>query len=256
LAGGANTTPGETRGKRSDWHGHGTHVAGLIASTARAWRRGEAPAVELFGYRIFEQGADEASSFAISTAIKEAAAAGCDLVNLSIGGGPFDAAISDAIEKAWNVGCVCVCAAGNEGAAQVDYPARYRKALAVSAVGLAGSWPDGASQAHQVSRHVGRRLADRPVFLAAFSNRGAKVGLAAPGVGVVSAIFRERWGVMDGTSMACPIATGVIAKRLAASPVLRMSRDSARAQAIVDLALAHAEDLGLPAHMQGAGLAR
>jgi subtilisin len=256
LAGGKNTTAGEASARRSDWDGHGSHVAGVIAAAASGWRRGEAVSADLYAYRIFEEGAEEASSFAISTAIKEAAVAGCDLINLSIGGGPFDEAIRDAIDKAWELGCVCLCAAGNDGAGQVDYPARYPKAVAVSAIGLEGSWPAGASQVHQVSRHVGRKLAGMPTFLASFSNRGKKVGLTAPGVGIISTIFGNRWGVMDGTSMATPIATGVLARRLAASPVLTMARNAERAQAIVDLAKSRAQDLGLPARMQGAGLAR
>lgn len=51
--------------------------------------------------------------------------------------------------------------------------------------------------------------------------------------------------------------TGVLARRLAADAiVLGMPRDSPRAAAIVKLARDHAEDLGLPPRMQGAGLAR
>lgn len=53
------------------------------------------------------------------------------------------------------------------------------------------------------------------------SNRGAKVALPAPGVGVVSTIFGSHWGVMSGTSMATPIATGVLALRLAATPAVK-----------------------------------
>ncbi len=94
-------------------------------------------------------------------------------------------------------------------------------------------------------------------FLAGFSNRGAKVAPTAPGVGVVSTIFGSRWGVMSGTSMATPIATGVLARRLAASPTVKdLPRDAARSAEIVKMALQAAEDIHLPAGMQGKGLAR
>jgi minor extracellular protease Epr len=80
VSGSRNTTEESPR-RIGDWHGHGTHVAGVIASTAARWRRGEASGVTLHSYRIFEDGDDEASTFAISAAIKQAALDGCDLVN-------------------------------------------------------------------------------------------------------------------------------------------------------------------------------
>jgi subtilisin len=255
VAGGRNTAAGSPR-RIHDRDGHGTHVAGVIASTAAGWRRGEAAGVSLRAYRIFEDGADVASNFAISAAIRQAAFDGCDLVNLSIGGSDADPAVRDAIELAWSLGCVCVAAAGNEGRAHVDHPARYAKVLAVSATGLEDSWPAGAALSWTVSRWHGKEIAGRRVFLAGFSNHGAKVALTAPGVAIVSTVPGDRWGVMSGTSMAAPIVTGVLARRLAASPVLALPRDAARSAAIVALAAAHAEDAGLHAHMQGAGLAR
>ena len=256
VAGGRNTTEESPR-RLSDWHGHGTHVAGVIAARADGFRRGEAPGVALRAYRVFAENADHASTFAISTAIKQAAVDGCDLINLSLGGGPADGAIRDAIDQAWQLGCVCVAAAGNDGRGQVDYPARYPRTLAVSAIGLEGAWPDAASQGGHRTRHRGKALAGREVFFARFSNRGAKVALTSPGVGIVSTIFQNRWGVMDGTSMATPVATGVLARRLAATPAVRdLPRDAARSAAIVALARDHAEDLALPANLQGNGLAR
>ncbi len=258
VAGGRNTTENESPRRLRDEVGHGSHVAGVIAAAASApgARRGEAPAVQLYAYRIFESGDDYASTFAISAAIKQAAVDGCDLINLSIGGGDAEGSILDAIELAWNLGCVCLAATGNDGKGQVDYPARYPKALAVSAIGLENSWPAGSFFDWTLGKAFGKALDKRRSFLASFSNHGAKVALTAPGVAVVSTIFGDRWGAMSGTSMATPIATGVLARRLAASPVQRMPRDAARAAAIVQLALGHAEDLGLAARLQGKGLAR
>lgn len=62
---------------------------------------------------------------------------------------------------------------------------------------------------------------------------------------------------MSGTSMAMPIATGVLARRLATAPAVKdLPRDAARSAAIVKMALRAAEDVQLPAGMQGKGLAR
>ena len=254
---GLNTTAAESGRRFRDEDGHGSHVAGVIASAAAGWRRGEASAVELHAYRIFESGDPYASSFAIAAAIKDAANQGCDLVNLSIGDSMADDGIRDAVEFAWARGCVCIAATGNDGKGQVDYPARYTQAVAVSAIGLIGSWPAGTYLDWTLSASRGKALGGQESFLASFSNRGAKVALTAPGVGVVSTIFSSRWGVMSGTSMATPIATGVLARRLAASPSVKdLPRDAARSAEIVKMALQAAEDIHLPAGMQGKGLAR
>ena len=254
---GLNTTAAESSLRFRDEDGHGSHVAGVIASAAAGWRRGEASAVELHAYRIFESGDPYASSFAIATAIKDAANQGCDLVNLSIGDSMADEGIRDAVEFAWARGCVCVAATGNDGKGQVDYPARYTQAVAVSAIGLVGSWPAGTYLDWTLSDSRGKTLGGQQSFLASFSNRGAKVALTAPGVGVVSTIFGSRWGVMSGTSMATPIATGVLARRLATTPAVKdLPRDAARSTEIVKMALQTAEDIHLPSGMQGKGLAR
>ncbi|MFG6429047.1 S8 family peptidase [Roseateles sp. LYH14W] len=254
VLGGMNTT-GESATLYTDEEGHGTHVAGVIASSASGWRRGEAPKVELLSYRIFKSGAEYASTFDISTAIKQAAADGCDLINLSIGGAE-DGAVKDAIDLAWEAGCVCIAATGNDGHDNVDYPAGYKRCLAVSAIGLEASWPAGTYIDWTLSKVTGKQIAGSQTFFASFSNRGSKVAMTAPGVAIVSTIFGDRWGVMSGTSMASPIATGVVARGLAGSLAFDLPRDAARSQAIVDLALANAEDLGFTASRQGKGLAR
>lgn len=254
---GRNTTVNEASTRFKDEDGHGTHVAGVIASTAQGWRRGEADSVNLHAYRIFEANDPYASSFAIAAAIKDAAVQGCDLINLSIGGGDRDEAINDAVDFAWEMGCVCIAATGNDGLGKVDYPARYKRAVAVSAIGLNASWPGGADLSWTLSKKFGDLLNGLTTFFASFSNRGTKVALTAPGVAIVSTIFKDRWGVMSGTSMATPIATGVIARRLAANSAVRdLPRDSSRSQAIVAMAEGAALDLKLPPGMQGKGLAR
>jgi minor extracellular protease Epr len=254
VEGGMNVT-GEPPARYTDEDGHGSHVAGVIASKAAGWRRGEAPRVALYAYRIFKTGSEFASTFDISTAIKQAAADGCDLVNLSIGGAE-DGAVKDAIDLAWAAGCVCVAATGNDGHDGVDHPAAYKNAVAVSAIGLQASWPAGTYLEWNLSKFTGKALGGVKSFFASFSNRGPKVALTAPGVAIVSTIFGNRWGVMSGTSMATPVATGVLARLLAGSVEFRLPRDAARSRAIVDLALRHAEDLGFSASRQGKGLAR
>ena len=258
VVGGRNTTELEPHGAIDDWMGHGTHVAGVIAARAGGRRRGEASQVSLLAFRVFQKNGLAASNFWIRNAINEAADAGCCLANLSLGGGNPDPGVMSAVQMAWDKGCVCLAAAGNDGAAMVDVPARYRNVLAISAIGLEGAWPRGTTHDLETvaSPARGREIAGRRVFVTGFSNHGPEISLTAPGSAVVSMLPGDRYGVMSGTSMATPIATGVLARRIAAAGVHRMAPDGRRAAAIVALAREHAEKLSLPATMQGYGLAR
>ncbi|MEO8154266.1 MAG: S8 family serine peptidase [Rhizobacter sp.] len=251
VAGGMNAVTGEDASDWSDSDIHGTHVAGIIAGQSAGFL-GVAPGVSLRAYRVFGKGADGASSFAIAKAIDRAVADGCDLINLSLGGGPDDPTTSEAIKAARAKGVVCVIAAGNDGGA-VAWPARHPLALSVSALGFEGLWPAGAMQAQTVKPPLGKERS----YIANFSNTGSEIDLAGPGVGVISCIPHDRFGVMDGTSMACPAVTGALAHRLATDTQTRgLPRDGDRADAIVKLGLSVARDMGLPAFAQGAGLAQ
>lgn len=254
VALGRNTTLVEPADQWHDEDGHGTHVAGVIAARGAAGQgvTGEAAQVKLHAYRVFEHGEGGASNAAIREAIRQAVLDGCDIVNMSLGGGDSDPAISEAIQFARLSGAVCVVAAGNEGG-PVSFPASDPLSLAVSAIGVRGTWPKGAAQ----QRHVTQPSGKHDSFVARFSNRGLQIRLAAPGVGIVSTIHGNRYGVMDGTSMASPVAAGVLVRALARVPeLLNAPRDARRSEAIMALAARRAEDLGFPATMQGTGLAR
>jgi subtilisin len=255
VAGGANTVYGEDANDWSDLQGHGTHVAGLIAARG-ATLRGVAPGVALRAYRVFGAREEGASNFAIAKAIDRAVADGCDLLNLSLGGGPSDLLTDEAIKDARSRGVLCVIAAGNDGG-PVTWPGRHLLALAVSALGVRGCWPRDAPQAEEVRRPFGRQFGKRPCFVARFSNRGPDIDLAAPGLGIVSTLPGDRFGVMDGTSMACPVAVGALARRLGRrGAILAMPRSAARADEIERLARTGNLDLRLPRDLQGDGLPR
>ncbi|MCW7539807.1 S8 family serine peptidase [Aquabacterium sp. A7-Y] len=255
VAVGRNTTLVEPVEEWHDEEGHGTHVAGVIAAQLREGGfnlAGEAPQVALHAYRVFERGEGGASNAAIREAIRQAVLDGCDIINMSLGGAGSDPAISEAIQFARLSGAICVCAAGNEGG-PVSYPANDPLSLAVSALGVKDAWPEGSAQA----RHLSEPPGEYDTFVARFSNRGPQIRLGAPGVGIVSTIPQDRWGVMDGTSMASPVAAGVLARALAASPeLLQAPRDAKRSEAILALAAERADDLGFAPTLQGKGLAR
>ena len=148
----------------SDPHGHGTHVVGTIAARAgdRSGIAGIAPEAKVVGLRVLDAVGLGASD-AIAAAVVYASRAGADVVNLSIVG-PRSETVLAAIAAASDA--VFVAAAGNDGAdlsASPTYPCAYELDNVVCV---------GAS--------------DSTDALAAFSNRGGPVDIAAPGDRIVS----------------------------------------------------------------------
>lgn len=249
VAKGVSTVFGDSDTNFTDTLGHGTHVAGVIAARSAAFT-GTAPAATLNVYRVFPRNGEGASNFDIGNAIDQAVADGCDLLNLSLGGGDMDAVTDEAIKAARAKGTVCVVAAGND-AGPVANPGAHPLVACVSAMGFKGAWPKGATQDDDVTSPAGKFK----TYMAAFSNSGPEIDLTGPGCGIVSTYPNERFAVMDGTSMACPCATGAIARRLANAPtILGAARDASRADKIMQLIQADTQNLGFAPSKQGAGL--
>ncbi|WP_257387687.1 S8 family serine peptidase, partial [Tahibacter caeni] len=209
-----------------DWHG--THVAGLIAAQGRL--PGLAPGVKLRAYRAFPQRGSGATSFAIIKALMFAVADGCDIVNLSLGGGPPDEALSEALADARNHGVLVIAAVGNDGEPYVAFPATHDDVVAVAAFGHRDGFPAQAQAAGDI-RATPASTRDPAEFVAAFSNSGKYVDAIAPGVAVLSTVPgpADAYAPLSGTSMAAPIVAGVAACLLSRDRALfRAPRDRAR----------------------------
>lgn len=215
VQGGRNTVPGENPADFGDnrTEGHGTHVAGIIAArgTPPSGIRGVAPGVALRSYRVFGQGNNNASNYAIAKAIDAAVADNCDLLNMSLGGGAPDTLTAEALTAAHNAGVVIFAANGNDNRQPVSFPAANSMCQAVSAIGRIGTFPKGTEPEGSISAPYGK---DKKNFIADFSNIGPETDLTGPGVGVMSTV-PNGYGVMSGTSMATPAETGAAARLLA-----------------------------------------
>jgi len=187
-------------GNPDDREGHGTHVAGTAAAKGDDGYGvvGAAFDAKIMGLKFLDRGAGGYSSMA-AAAIHYAVNHGADVINASWGGYGQSTAIRNAIAYARSQGVIVVAAAGNEGNDNDGsglYPASYTLDNIISVA-----------------------ASDRRDRIASFSNFGRNtVDLAAPGVSIVSTVPGADWGYMDGTSMASPMVTGVVALMRSAAP--------------------------------------
>ncbi len=113
-------------GELADVHGHGTHVAGIIAGSGEASGgryRGVAPGVELVVIKVSDRGSGFGGD--VAAGVLHALEVGVDIINYSggqaaIGRGPWKwpqklSKRDEAFRYASDRGVLCVAAAGNEG---------------------------------------------------------------------------------------------------------------------------------------------
>jgi subtilisin family serine protease len=247
----------------ADVHGHGTHVAGLVGArpVGRTDFPGIAPGCSLASVRVCPEDAGTNQVDIVSALELLTDPFAADLINLSLAAPKPSQVLHDGILDCLDAGILCLCAAGNTAEA-VRYPAAFPEAVAVSALGRKGcatvdSVSAGSEPANTATDEYGREDA----FLARFSCRGEGVFCAAPGVAIISTVpappGEVRFGVMDGTSMASPIACAVLAARLSKDRAYRaMTRGPERAERARAVLRAACHDLGLASEYQGHGVPR
>ena len=175
-----------------DVHGHGTHIAGLIAQNAGS---GDYCIVSLRYYRA--QANDNLLS--MKEALKYAIAIKADVINISAGGNDPDLEEKALIKRALDQHITVVTAAGNDHN-NLDvscryYPACYDKREVV--VGnLEITYDSGKYRA---------RIADT-------SNYGSPINRWEVGTNCLSNLPGGGKGRMSGTSQAAAVATGKIVK--------------------------------------------
>lgn len=180
----------------ADDHGHGTHVAGTIAAVDNGIGVvGVAPQAKLFAAKVLDSHGDGYAS-AVADGIASCVAHGADVINMSIQGGKSDVEYL-AVVNAYNAGVVLVAAAGNVGLeGATAWPANYPEVFSITAV-------------------------DSNFQFASFSSwsypnptPGREIDFTAPGVGVLSTYFRGGYKSLQGTSMATPHVSGVVALKI------------------------------------------
>ncbi|MEU6300198.1 type VII secretion-associated serine protease mycosin [Streptomyces erythrochromogenes] len=177
----------------TDTVGHGTKVAGLIAARPQAGTGfvGLAPDATVIPIRQ-NDGQGKGNALTLSQAIDHAVAKGAQVINISQDTDAqlsADSELGKSVQKAVAADIVVVASAGNDGTSgqkRKTYPAAFPGVLAV-----------GAS--------------DRNNERAAFSQPGDFIGVAAPGVDMVSTVPGFGQCIDNGTSFSAPYVAGVAA---------------------------------------------
>lgn len=232
-----------------DIDGHGSHVAGIIAGLGNVGVKGYIPEAEIYSYKIFE-GNKRADDVTMLKALLKAIEDNCHIINISSGSPAPNAIMLQQIEKAYEEGVICIASSGNRNG-KVQYPAAYKKVLAVSAFGKLGTYPDDSIHMYAESEPLSH--IDNTCFIASFSSRGAQINFCAPGVAIVSTHLDQGYAVLDGTSMACPHITGIVGLILAANHSILTSPPKERTKQLLDEAHKYTYCLGFNPTLQGEG---
>ncbi|MFC1893529.1 S8 family peptidase [Chloroflexota bacterium] len=170
-----------------DIHGHGTHVAGIVAASSNneIGVAGMAPASHLMNIKVADD-KGQCQARAVARGIVWAVDNGASVINISLELKEPSSELENAIDYAWSRGAVITAAAGNDGGELPVYPAYYQNCIAVAA-----TTQDDA--------------------LAPLSNHGDWVDLAAPGFRIYSTLPDDSYGYKSGTSFAAGYVSGMAA---------------------------------------------
>lgn len=191
-------------GDPMDDHGHGTHVAGIIAAANnKVGTVGVAYNVKIMAIK-----AGQATGIFLQSDIAEAIVYaythGADVINMSFGGSACSIAVQDALQSAYTTSTL-VAAAGNDGKPneKADHYKLYGEYLP--------SYPAALSYV------VGVMSVNALGVESSFTNwdviayNSVEYEVYAPGEAMLSTLPNNRYGKLNGTSMATPVVSGIAA---------------------------------------------
>jgi serine protease AprX len=241
----------------TDVYGHGTHVAGIVASSGRdssglgftRTYKGVAPNANLISLRVLDAnggGSESGVIAAIERAIELKSTYNIRVLNLSLGRTVFESYTLDplcqAVEAAWNAGIVVVTAAGNfgrdnsmgtDGYGTIASPGNDPYVITVGAMNTHGSFGTTDDTIASYSSK-GPTLIDHIVKPDLVAPGNAVVSLMAPNstlaatypTTLIPVSIYEKVGLgnssdyfrLSGTSMATPVVSGAAALLIQQQP--------------------------------------
>jgi len=195
-----------------DDNGHGTSVAGIIASLDNGEGTvGVASEANIYSVKtISSSGSGNLANLiaGMTWAIEK----DVDIINISISTTYDSPSFKERIDEAVEKGIIVVVSAGNTGEAS-GYPALYDNVVAVGST-------------------------DSNNLLSSFSSRGNNIDIVAPGSSILSTGINDGWySYSSGTSMSAPYVTGMLA-------VYKEAYPEKSSKELVELLYQNALDLG------------
>jgi len=136
----------------------------------------------------------------------------CDIINMSLGSSGNSTELKNVIDYVTGKGAIVVASVGNEGIANLHYPAAYDNVIGVGSV-------------------------NKELVKSEFSQYNESVFVLAPGEEIVSLIDADSYTMASGTSFSAPIVSAMVATMLNIDSTL----DSTKAAEYIRLS---ATDLG------------
>ena len=240
-----------------DYNGHGSHVAGIVASKGPNYKSGVAPDAKIMALKVFgdhhsEDTPEGPTDDMLIRAVQFALEHGADILNLSLGavGVGGESVLRDVFVNVLNAGIVAVACAGNHGDRLAQYPVPFN-------IWTPGNCPPPWHNPNQLSFSTGDPSAvicignttqndkkrfdssigpvtwamgncigdyndylffpESPVIISGL----VRPDVSAPGTDIWSLAHNgDFYCKMSGTSMAAPCVTGIIALMLEANPNL------------------------------------
>ena len=201
-------------GNIRDFNGHGTHCAGIAAAVGNngIGITGANPDALIMPVTVMQSnGSGDVAT--IVKGIDYAAANGADVISMSIGGYFYSLAEEQALGRAY-ANAVIVAAAGNDHISISDvkpclfhgsgrcFPAAFSFVLGVEA----------SENAQGSLASFSNYDPDGPIYSEFSEDQQYNYELRAPGVQIISTFQGGRYKILNGTSMACPLAAGAISR--------------------------------------------